>query len=1515
MTRRPAPLLFLALTAALFSAGCGAGTAGIVSSSSDNGGSNSSPSIANLEVPVSRTAPGRIHVELSDREGQSVRLELSARVPLAGGGLGDAEILTAVSGPGFPANGASVTIPGGNQALALELEWRFPDEAFPDWPDDGRFVEGIQLLARLSSGAQFVLGDDEALSLGNDAPVVTAATPIIDPDEGEAAGIVRVEVTVEDSSDDVVTVLPEFDVQGDVPDAGWQPATGFGLTDVRVSRAGTTLDFFWETDTDLHDLERQVALRFTATDFSLVGAAFSSVPFRIDNNAAPIVQLFNDAVLANPDERRGIPVPFRVFDEEGDLVEVIFQWRREGEEFPPLAEAEIDTVLADPVLRRERHICTEYPRFAHGLVVPIDATTVRLPELARSESWILASGLVGRSLELLRPSSTFEPITPTWGSNPLVAPIAVLPVDDGLTALVLDAPGNGRLREIELATGAIVREIASLGPGAPSAMALERGERAVLVATDLSGVWRIERVELASGAITELVVSEGSQPGPVHGIASLGTNVAAFTAGSALFSLDYRDPLAPQIGTLLAGLASPWGIVVDPLPPNRLYLAEREAVTPSGTGRVLAIELDSHEELPVVVRTEDLQPAHLERPSALALERHGSRMLIVTNAPGSGSQLVGLDLGAQGRNVSFPIGPPRASEIASIATGPDELRCAGVPGEHELLIGGGLEQRRAIVAYDSAGQEAIQDAAFQPEARPGHPWRIPAEPRLLASPAGLEAAFVWSSGSDVPGGGPAFVRAIARDDELGLATEGRAPKQVRTSLDVAPLVLGGPAITTPYSVAAADLDGDGDQDLVSANLFGDTLTVFFQGSPGSFASAPLVLGGPATTNGPISVMVADLDGDGDQDLVSANREGDNLTVFFQGSPGSFAAAPLVLGGFTITDAPRSVAAADLDGDGDQDLVSANEFGDTLTVFFQGSPGSFGAAPLVLGGSATTNLPVSVSAADLDGDGDQDLVSANRNGNNLTVFFQGSPGSFAAAPLVLGGSAITRRPVFVAAADLDGDGDQDLVSANEFGDTLPVFFQGSPGSFAVAPVVLGGPAITNGPRSVAAADLDGDGDQDLVSANAEGSTLTVFFQGSPGSFAAAPLVLGGPAITNFPSSVAAADLDGDGDQDLVSANENGSNLTVFFQGSPGSFAAAPLVLGGFAITSSPRSVAAADLDADGDQDLVSANYDSSTLTVFFQLAGSFASAPLVLGGSGTTRFPVSVVAADLDGDGDQDLVSGSASVSPPSRLMVFFQSSAGRFDPTPLALGPHVMPVSVAAADLDGDGDQDLVSANALDNSLRVFFQNSPGSFNPTPLLLGNSRMNAPNSVAAADLDGDGDQDLVSANIGSDNLTVFFQGLPGGFASTPRILGGPGTTDDPRYVVAADLDGDGDQDLVSANVSTMTVFIQTSPGSFAAAPLVLGGPGTIAFAYSVAVADLDGDGDQDLISANSVSDNLTVFFQTSPGSFAAAPLVLGGPGTTSGSRSVAAADLDGDGDQDLVSANDFGHNLTVFWGGR
>jgi hypothetical protein len=216
------------------------------------------------------------------------------------------------------------------------------------------------------------------------------------------------------------------------------------------------------------------------------------------------------------------------------------------------------------------------------------------------------------------------------------------------------------------------------------------------------------------------------------------------------------------------------------------------------------------------------------------------------------------------------------------------------------------------------------------------------------------------------------------------------------------------------------------------------------------------------------------------------------------------------------------------------------------------------------------------------------------------------------------------------ADLDGDGDLDLASANGFdiivppdpddpddlgsvvegSDTLTVFFQTAPGVFDLAPsLTLGGPGLTDGAISVAAADMDGDGDLDLVSANALGSTLTVFYQTEAGVFDRVPsLTLDNPMANGSAQSVKAADLDGDGDTDLVLANPGGgtpteegiNTVTVLLQTRAGVFEPATLSLSGAptVFTLLKADAAVADMDGDGDVDILSANGSSGNLTVFY-----------------------------------------------------------------------------------------------------------------------------------------------------------------------------------------------------------------------------------------------------------------------------------------------------------------------------
>jgi len=204
----------------------------------------------------------------------------------------------------------------------------------------------------------------------------------------------------------------------------------------------------------------------------------------------------------------------------------------------------------------------------------------------------------GRELEILRRSNVPAPL----GARGLQLPVAAIPLRDGTSALVLDspAPGSFRLREVHLGTGKELRSIATPFEGQPTAMALEPSGASALVAVDGGGFWRVARVDLREGT-TLPVLSAGAslERGVARCIVSVGTGAALLTAGSSLVRLNLSDPARAQAATVLSGLKTPWGIAVDPLRPNRVYLAERDFVGPSGSGRVLAVDLDTLAKAPL----------------------------------------------------------------------------------------------------------------------------------------------------------------------------------------------------------------------------------------------------------------------------------------------------------------------------------------------------------------------------------------------------------------------------------------------------------------------------------------------------------------------------------------------------------------------------------------------------------------------------------------------------------------------------------------------------------------------------------------------------------------------------------------------------------------------------------------------------------------------------------------------------------------------------------------------------
>jgi hypothetical protein len=224
----------------------------------------------------------------------------------------------------------------------------------------------------------------------------------------------------------------------------------------------------------------------------------------------------------------------------------------------------------------------------------------------------------------------------------------------------------------------------------------------------------------------------------------------------------------------------------------------------------------------------------------------------------------------------------------------------------------------------------------------------------------------------------------------------------------------------PSGVAAVDLNGDGHPDLAFSVVFHDNSTINVLLNQGDGTWAPPV-SYPAGDL-PYTLVAADLDGDGKPDLATTDFASDELRVLLNQGDGTFAASVIYATGAE----PVGLAAADLNADGRPDLVVVSTNTDSVSVYLQQESGIFATAVNYLAGTVAT----AVAVADLNGDGEPDLAITRDTGeaNDLSVLYGEGKGTFGARVY----STLAHEAYGVAAADLNGDDAPDLVVSSIYG---------------------------------------------------------------------------------------------------------------------------------------------------------------------------------------------------------------------------------------------------------------------------------------------------------------------------------------------------------------------------------------------------------------------------------------------------------------------------------------------------
>jgi plastocyanin len=337
--------------------------------------------------------------------------------------------------------------------------------------------------------------------------------------------------------------------------------------------------------------------------------------------------------------------------------------------------------------------------------------------------------------------------------------------------------------------------------------------------------------------------------------------------------------------------------------------------------------------------------------------------------------------------------------------------------------------------------------------------------------------------------------------------------------------------------------------------------------------------------------------------------------------------------------------------------------------------------------------------------------------------------------------------------------------------------------------------------LALGDIDGDGDLDLLNAqfSAVSNTVSVRLNNGTGTFSGSQSV----GVGNAPKRVVLGDVDGDGNLDILTANQGSNTVSVRLNNGTGVFSGGSDV----AVDYYPLRVVLGDLDGDGDLDLLVAT--NGLLNVRLNNgAGIFSP-----GQSATTRGIITdAVLGDIDNDGDLDALATNSILGVVS---VRLNNGKGIFSGT-LEVPTGIEPRALALGDMDGDGDPDLLVTSGGTGTVNVHLNTGNGTFTYNQIIRVGT---GPYNLALGDIDGDGDLDLLTANI-YDWVGVRLNNGQGQFTYASYSLNDSSNSND---LVLGDVDGDGDLDMVTSTDFFADVRLNGGTAPVNAGPLQLTGP--------------------------------------------------------------------------------------------
>ena len=696
----------------------------------------------------------------------------------------------------------------------------------------------------------------------------------------------------------------------------------------------------------------------------------------------------------------------------------------------------------------------------------------------------------------------------------------------------------------------------------------------------------------------------------------------------------------------------------------------------------------------------------------------------------------------------------------------------------------------------------------------------------------------------------------------------------------------------PSSLAVGDFNKDNQQDIAVANYGTSNIGILLGSGNGSFADQ--IIYTTIFNSHPPSVTVGDINNDTHLDIIVANYGTSCIGIFLNRGNGSF--SPQTTYSTGLGSLPQFITLGYFDENRYADIVVVDSENDRIHIFPGYGNGTF--SKITTYDTISGSRPFSVAVSDFDNDNQSDIVAANYGTNNILILngysikpttrqinYQDKSGSGATTVAVgdfnndhipdivfnaiysivtiigVGNgtfdklttypAGIQSTPQYICVGDLNNDNRTDIIGSNPDTDTMSIFLGYGDGTFAT---VMSYPVSTRSDALwITLNDINNDHRLDLVSANLDTNSVSIFLGNGDGTFGT--IINYSTGNNSGPYSVVVGDINNDKYLDIAVGNAEGS-VGIYLGYGNGSFTN----MTKFAILGSPFSIILADFNSDHNLDIAVTIPSGNHLNVFLGYGDGMFAAQTTYS-TGIDSSPYGMVAADFNGDSIYDIAVTNSGTD---EVIILYGYGNGNFTlARTYSTGFGSNPYSITAADLDNDKQLEIIvslygtagTAILTEYYAAEFVSEILYSTGSTPRLF---------SIAVGDFNNDNRSDVVVANSGTDNIGLL-PGLGNGTFGTEMTYS-IGADSHPQYVITCDINKDNDLDIISVSSQNNSISIIMGYGNMTFAKQMIYSTGDDSNPYAVASNDLNNDKQLDIIVANKGIDSIGIFYQFNYTSF-------------------------------------------------